>query len=190
MAVVYPNPKIVRHWAGALQASLRRSPLEGFLRFRGLPVASRGATRDTDNLINATMYLLGKGLATHASAQNLVLDEAQQSSVGQMACQICYALAVLIGEPQAWRVAALVSATQQLLPQVKLLAAASSAATAANHFTHSLRDTGGSEGKLGGLAVAAVQANSEAIIEELTLVVDETLAQQQICPAALRIAQY
>ena len=184
MIILTPNATIARHWTGALQASLRRSPLESFLRFRSLPVANRGPARDTDNLTHASMYILGKGLASYYRAFGRTLDDVQQALIGRMACQMCFGVAALIGEPQSWRVAALLSTTQQLSPQNTLLAAARRAAAAADEFTQHVGDASGDSGDIGALASAAIRSNSEPVVEQIAGLIHESLASRYDIPAA------
>jgi hypothetical protein len=130
MAVVFPDEKIAQHWNGALQASLRRAPLEAFLRSHSLKVASRGPARDTDNISRAALLVLRMAMERR-DAKARTLSMAQCAFIGQVNCCVCESVATLIEEPRSWRVAALVSTTQLMRPGLGLLAAAKLAATAA-----------------------------------------------------------
>jgi hypothetical protein len=183
MALVYPNAGIDRLWAGALKASLKRAPLVAFLRARGLPVAARGPARDSDDLTHATMYLLARGLQRHCRALGCDLHEAQRALVGQTACQVAYGLAAFVDERQAWRVAALVSATKQLASRLNLLAAAGIAAAAAREFSKNIQSSNIWAGSIGSLAAAAVGANCDADIEQLAARISAALARQHVFSA-------
>jgi hypothetical protein len=164
MSVVFPKEKIARRWRGALQASLRRAPLEAFLRFRALKVASRGPARDTDNICRATIFILHSPLATFAEPP----DAAQRAIVGQLACSICDTLARLIEEPGASRVAALVSAAK-LMPRAQgLVASGSRAATAApGHGSQSPMSMAESQW-MGQIAAQAVVHNSDVFLQQFS----------------------
>src|ERR1700691_2385691 len=131
MALIMPSEAVARRWNGALQARLRRAPLEEFLRVRDLKIAPAGAARDTDNLVRATVFMVDTGVRIYFFAQENALNERQQAQVAQAACMVSHGLAALIGEPGAWRIAALVSAAQLLNPWIGLNAAAYAAAAAA-----------------------------------------------------------
>ena len=133
MSVVFPDERIAQLWNGALEASLRRAPLEAFLRSHALKVASRGPARDTDNISRAALLVLRMAMERRdAGARALSL--AQCVFLGQLNGRVCESLAALIEEPRCGRVAALVSTTQLLRPILGLLAAAKLAATAAREF--------------------------------------------------------
>jgi hypothetical protein len=133
MTVIFPDERIAQLWNGALEASVRRAPLESFLRSHALKVASRGPARDTDNIARAALLVLRPAMERlDAGARSL--SSAQCVFLGQLNCCVCESLAALIEEPRCWRVAALVSTTQLLRPTLGLLAAAKLAATAARVY--------------------------------------------------------
>ncbi len=134
MGIVYPNKAIARRWDGALQARLRRAPLEAFLRGRSLVPAPAGASRDTDNLVRATVLIVEAGLELYSGHREKGLAFSQRSGVGHVACLVSLALAQQISQPDAWRTVALVSTAQLLSPSIGLNAAATESATAARQF--------------------------------------------------------
>jgi hypothetical protein len=163
MALVLPNERIMQHWQGALEASLRRGPLEIFLRSRSLKVAPRGAARDSDNICRATLYILRAPLGM----RRMDLSQAHYRFLGQAFCSICNRLATLIHEPKAWRVAALVGTVQLLPRSVGLLAAANFSAESTRQYHGNLQHADGELGRLASLAAAAVTGNSEALVHQV-----------------------
>jgi hypothetical protein len=98
VAIVFPNESIARRWDGALQARIRRAPLEGFLRTQAIAAAAPGIAQDSDNLIRATVFIV------------------EHAMLGRLACLTSRSLAALIVEPARWRTAALVSTARLLSP--------------------------------------------------------------------------
>jgi hypothetical protein len=139
MAVIYPNHSKIRHWDGALQATLRRAPVEEFLRTHSLKIAN-GAARDCDNLVRATTYVIDAGLKVYFQAREEGLAESQQGVVGRLACLTTRAVAGLIGEPECWRIPALLSTAQLLSPWIGLQASACASACFVHQFTVRLQD--------------------------------------------------
>lgn len=134
MGIVYPNKAIARRWDGALQARLRRAPLEAFLRGGSLVPAPAGASRDTDNLVRATVLIVEAGLELYCRHREEGLASNQRAVVAHVACLVSLALAQQISQPDAWRIVAQVSATQLLSPSIGLNAAAMASATAGRQF--------------------------------------------------------
>ncbi|MEA3138751.1 MAG: hypothetical protein QOK23_920 [Gammaproteobacteria bacterium] len=166
MAILIPNSTITRRWAGALQASMQRAPLERFLRSRGLHVAARGPAQDSDNIARTCVYVLDKGVGFYFRDGAAALSGLQMPIIGRVACQVCFNLGLLIAEPQAWRVPALVGTAQLLSRHTDLAAAASISAAAARDFTSkSCLPLDPSD--LGPRASAAVGRNDEGEIEEV-----------------------
>jgi hypothetical protein len=139
MGLIYPNQSKTRHWDGALQARLRRAPLEEFLSRHSLKIA-HGASRDCDNLARATVYLIEGGSKIYFYDREDGLAESQQGVIGRLACLTARALAELIGEPASWRTAALVSTAQLLTPWIGLQAAACASAGCIRQFTVEQQD--------------------------------------------------
>lgn len=129
MTVLYPSEAISRRWEGALDARKRHAPLEVFLRTHRLKVSTSGASRITDNVIRTTIYMVGRTFAPTDT-----IDLAQQAGVATIACAICHELTSLIGEPGAWRIAALVSAAELLSAGIPRKNAAIQSAAAARGF--------------------------------------------------------
>ena len=48
MGIVFPSEAVARRWDGALEARLRRAPLEAFLRARAIVAAPAGVAQDSD----------------------------------------------------------------------------------------------------------------------------------------------
>jgi hypothetical protein len=100
-----------RKWTGALEARLRRAPLEQFLLTGSLKRAGAGAAQTTDNLTRATVFIVEAGLQAYCNEKDQGLATAQLAIVGHIACLVCRAAAAVIQEPATWRVPALVSTT-------------------------------------------------------------------------------
>jgi hypothetical protein len=164
MAIVFPPERIAQHWNGALEASRKRAPLEEFLRRHALKVAPPGATRNSDNISRATLFIMTTVLRRHRSEKNTL--KRQRDAIGQLTCCLCESLAALIGEPRSWRVAALTSTAQLIAPGFCSLAAASAAASAARDFTNRPRGAAGSQ-RLTTLASEAVSRNSALLLLQL-----------------------
>jgi hypothetical protein len=172
-----PSEAVARRWNGALQARLRRAPLEEFLRVRGLKIAPAGAARDTDNVVRATVFLVDAGVTMHFQAQENALDEQQQTLVAQAACMVSHSLVALIGEPAAWRLPALVSAAQLLNPWIGLNAAAYASAAAAQRFSEELLDPmRAPRTLLSEKAALAVLSNDDLPAGEVARLVSQNLA--------------
>jgi hypothetical protein len=133
MGIVYPSKAVACRWDGALQARLRRAPLEAFLRARGIVPAARGVAQDSDDLVRATVLIVETGVALYADHEE-ALAFRQRAAVGHVACLVSRALAEQIARPDAWRIAALVSAARLLTPWIGLNAAAMASASAARQF--------------------------------------------------------
>jgi hypothetical protein len=133
MGIVYPSKAVARRWDGALQARLRRAPLERFLRARGIVPAARGVSQDSDDLVRATVLIVEAGIALYAHREE-VLAFRQRAVVGHVACLVSCALAEQIAQPDAWRIVALVSTARLLTPWIGLSAAAIASASAVRDF--------------------------------------------------------
>jgi hypothetical protein len=127
MAIVFPNEAIARRWNGALQARLRRAPLEAFLRARSLTPAEAGNAQDADDLIRATVHIIEEGLALYFRERD-ELSRSQYPFIGYLACGVSHSLSSLIVEPSSWRIAALVSSARLLGPWIGVSGAALHAA--------------------------------------------------------------
>jgi hypothetical protein len=177
MALIMPSEAVARRWNGALQARLRRAPLEEFLRVRDLKIAPAGVARDTDNLVRAIVFMIDAGIRIHSRAHEDALDERQQALVAQAACMVSHSLAALIGEQAAWRIAALVSAAQLLNPWIGLNAAAYAAAAAAQRFSEDLLDPARAPRTLiSEKATIAVARNDDVQAGEVARLVSQNLA--------------
>ncbi len=167
MALIIPNAKISSRWSGALELRLRHSPLEAFLRSRGLKWAVSGQVRITDNLACATIYLVGKALDASPGGRAALLQPGRHPAVGQVACAASSSLALLIQEPASWRTAALVATTRLLEKGIGLSAAARLAAAAARDY-HAMVGNGSQEAgvlQIGHAVRHAVDAN-DPVLEE------------------------
>src|ERR1700722_18042503 len=67
MGIVYPSKAVARRWEGALQARLRRAPVECFLRARSILPAPTGVSQGSDNLVRATVFIVQAGLARYVA---------------------------------------------------------------------------------------------------------------------------
>jgi hypothetical protein len=118
MTIVFPSEAIARRWNGALQARLRRAPLEEFLRARSLTPAAAGIAQDTDDVIRATVHLVEEGLGLYFRDCKEELSRSQFAFVGYLACGISHSLSTLILQPSAWRIASLVGSARLLSPWI------------------------------------------------------------------------
>jgi hypothetical protein len=134
MAIVYPSKAVAARWDGALQARLRRAPLEAFLRGHALEPAPTGTSRDTDNLVRATVCIVEAGLDLYFNQREDGLAFNQRPVVAHVACLVSLALAQQISDPDLWRNAALVSSARLLSPWIGLNAASIVAATVVREF--------------------------------------------------------
>jgi hypothetical protein len=134
MGIVYPPRAVASRWDGALQARLRRAPLETFLRARGIVPAARGVSQDSDDLVRATVWIVETGVSLYVADREEALALRQRAGVGHVACLVSRALAEKIEHPDVWRIVALVSTAQLLTPWIGLNAAAVASAAAARQF--------------------------------------------------------
>jgi hypothetical protein len=133
MGIVYPKEAIARRWEGALQARLRRAPLEAFLRTQSsVPAPTRGP-QDTDNLVRATVIIVQAGLDLYLTREQ-GLAFSHRPVVGHVACLVSVALAQQIFEPDLWRNAAQISTARLLGASIGLDAASMMAAAVARRF--------------------------------------------------------
>jgi hypothetical protein len=137
VTVLIPSKKIALRWNGALQARLRRAPLEAFLQSRGQKCVLTGPTQITDNLASATIYFVDQGLTAYSEERG-PLPASRHPVVGQIACAVSRGLSSLILEPASWRIAGLIGTARLLAPHVGLDAAARLAASAARDYSRSL----------------------------------------------------
>jgi hypothetical protein len=94
-----------------------------------------GDARVTDNLACGGIYLVDGALNAFMLESRGTLTLSQHPVVGQIACAVSHGLAALIQEPNAWRIAALVSTARVLSPYSGLAAAAHIAAAAARDYS-------------------------------------------------------
>jgi hypothetical protein len=175
MTLLVPRNVISRRWEGALEARLRRAPIEVFLRAHNIQAPAAGSSLLTDDLVRATIFVVEQSRRVTGGR----LSEHQQELVGEMACSICEELALLVCEPDCARVAALVSAAQLLSPGLGLKAAAFRAATAARAFwkKRQSRSVLPIVGKIGVQASIAVRTNGfDELLAALSLI-DECLSE-------------
>jgi hypothetical protein len=184
VALVFPNERIAQHWNGALQASLKRAPLEAYLRSRNLKVAGRGPARDSDNISRATLWMLRTAMGRIAD-RTQALSLVQCGFIGQVACCVCDGLAALIGEPRSWRVAALVSTTQLMPRSLGLLGAATLAANSARQFTRRSVDSSDALQRIGQIAATAIAKNSDELAWYLSVHI-ATRLDEMSAPTATR----
>jgi hypothetical protein len=116
--------------------------------------------------------IVGAGLKLYFKdrADGLAMD--QEGTVGHLACLVSHALAELIGQPEAWRIAALVSATRLLTPWIGLNAAACASASAARRFQRGWRAAASArDARISQLASASVLEESTAVPAELSVLI-------------------
>jgi hypothetical protein len=167
MGIVFPSEAVARRWDGALQARLRRAPLEAFLRARSLVPAPAGVAQDSDNLVRATMLIVEAGLSLYFADRVEGLAFRQRAVVGHVACLVSRALAELISQPGAWRIVALVSTARLLSPWIGLNAAAIPSASSTRQFQKEFMKAGSSlDRRISESACAAVNRDgAEAMAE-------------------------
>ena len=132
MGIIKPNAAIEKRWRGSFDASIHQAPLEIFLRVRALDVAVTGPDRHSDNVARATLYFLKPGVA---QTKDHITRTRPHPNIGKYACLVSNTLANVIGQPACWRVAALRSIAQLLVPQFGVNAAACTAATMYRPFS-------------------------------------------------------
>jgi hypothetical protein len=177
MAIVFPSEAIARRWDGALQARLRRAPLEAFLRARSLAPAAAGVAQDSDDLARATVSMVEAGLSLYIGDRVEGLAIRQRAVVGQVACLVSRALAELISQPAAWRIAALVSTARLLSPWVGLNAAAMASASYTRRFQRELaRISSEPDGRIIVGACAAVNRYDAETMTELSAAIAARLS--------------
>src|SRR6185437_13059555 len=168
MGIVFPSEAVTRRWDGALRARLRRAPLETFLRARAITTAPPGVAQASDNLVRAAVLMVEAGLTFYFSDRADGLSVPQRAIVGHVACVVNRVLAELISQPEAWRIAALVSTARLLTPWIGLKAAAAVAASSARRFPHEWPQAAASmDARVGRSAVAAVTEHSSTRLAEV-----------------------
>lgn len=169
MAIVFPSAAVARRWDGALQARLRRAPMEGFLRARAMVPAPAGVSQDSDNVARASVLIVEAGLRVSFRDREEGLTVPKQAMVGHMACVVSRALTELISQPGAWRISALVSTARLLSPWIGLNAAALASASSARRFQQEmLKEGSAADAWLGQPASAAVTDGSAATMADLS----------------------
>lgn len=177
LALVFPSDATARRWTGALEARLRRAPLEQFLLTGSLKLAGAGAAQTTDNLTRATMFIVEAGLQAYCKEKDRELATAQLAIVGHFACLVCRAAAAAIQEPQTWRVPALVSTTLLLSPWIGSNAAAIDSAAAVRDFANRLQSRSASdENPLSDRVAVAVIRNDHTQITDIAEIIAKRLA--------------
>jgi hypothetical protein len=180
--IVFPSEAVARNWDGALQARLRRAPLERFLRRRGIVPAPPGVSQDSDNLVRATVFLVETGIALYFEDRAEDLALSQRALIGHLACLVNRELAELISQPGAWRIAALVSTARLLSPWIGLGAAALASASAARRFQREWPAVASSiDARIGHTVLAAVAEDTPTAMAE----VSASVAARLSCPMAM-----
>ena len=85
-------------------------------------------------MVRATGLIVEAGLELYFADRAEGLAIRQRAVVGQVACQVSRAIAELISQPAAWRIAALVSTARLLTPWIGLTAAAMVSAASVRQF--------------------------------------------------------
>ncbi len=191
MGIVYPSKAVGRRWDGALQARLRRAPLEKFLRAQGIVPAARGVSQDSDDLVRATVLIVESGVALYVADREEVLASRQREVLGHVACLVSCALAEQIAQPDAWRTVALVSTARLLTPWIGLIAAAIASASAAREFQKEvMKGISPLDWRIMQSACDAVSGNPAAMIKASTNVAArlnaESASVEAWAPEALR----
>ena len=178
MAIVFPSEAVARRWDGALQARLRRAPLEGFLKARGIVPAPAGVAQDSDNLVRATVLIVEAGLKVYLSGRSEGLVAPQLAIVGQVTCLVSRALAELISQPAVWRIVALVSTARLLTPWIGLNAAAIMSASSTRHFQEGLVNEAIIDAQVGRTASATILRDGTDAMAEVSAVIAARLSSQ------------
>jgi hypothetical protein len=168
MGIVFPSTAIAHRWDGALQLRLRRVPLEKFLLSRDIAPAPACIAQASDNIARATMLIIDaalalcfKGSAQHPSAS-------QRSMIGHVSCVTSRALSESVSEPDAWRIAALVSTARLLSPWIGLTSAAMASASAMRGYRLGLsKPASAIDVRISHGAVTAMTASSEETFAEV-----------------------
>jgi hypothetical protein len=168
MGIVFPNEAVARRWEGALQARLRRAPLERFLRARGIVPVSAGVAQDTDNVVRATVSMVESGLAMYFRDREDGLAPPQQSILGHVTCLVSRALTRLILRPDVWRIVALVSTARLLAPWIGLNAAALASTTSTRHFEQEFSEEAASLDEISHGTLRAVEQDSGGAMAEVS----------------------
>jgi hypothetical protein len=138
MGVLFPSAAIARRWDGALQAKMRRAPLEAFLRARGIVPATAGTSQDCDNVARATIWIIDEAIARYLEDHPEGLTAIQRGTIAHVCCVVGRALAESIAESGAWRIAALVSTAVLLGPRIGIKAAALASASTVRDYQRGL----------------------------------------------------
>jgi hypothetical protein len=139
MGIVYPSKAVARRWDGALQARLRRAPVETFLRARSIVAAPAGVSQGSDNLVRATVFIVQAGIARYVADCEGRLVDHRRSGIAVAACLVSLGLAQQFSQPDAWRVVALVSSAQLLSPLMGLNTAALESAAVVRAFDQEIK---------------------------------------------------
>jgi len=182
MGIVFPSAAVARHWDGALQARLRRAPLEKFLKSRGIVPAPPGVSQDSDNLVRATVLMVEAGLALYFEDRAEDLAISQRALIGHIACLVNRELAELTLQPGAWRIAALVSTARLLSPWIGLNAAALASASSVRRFQRERPQISCSmDARISHTVLAAVAEDSPTAMAEISA----SIATRLSCPMAM-----
>jgi hypothetical protein len=177
VAIVFPNEAIARRWNGALQARLRRAPLEEFLRARSLTPAAVGIAQDTDDLIRASVHLVEDGLELYFKDRRDELSRSQYPFIGYLACGVSHSLSTLILQPSAWRIAALVSSARLLSPWIGLNGAALHAAKIVREYeTTHLHLASRFDAYVRGCVIEPTSVTSAEAVQRFSAVIARSLA--------------
>lgn len=176
MTVLIPNKKVAARWNGALQTRLRHAPLESFLISRGRKWVLSGEARVSDNLACATILFIDQALSA-CTPGGAVLDAAHHAAVGEAACAVSHGLAVLIQEPNSWRIAALIGTARVLAPHIGPDAAARLSAMSARDYGKRLK-AGLEAGllQISTLVVGAVESNNQALAGRAVQLIAQRIA--------------
>jgi hypothetical protein len=173
MGIVFPSAAVARRWSGALQARMRRAPLEAFLSTRDIAPARPGVARDTDDVARATVLLVEAALAlSEAERPDRRPDEEE---VGHLACIVSVSLAEAIGQPACWRIAALLSAATLLCPAAGLHSAALASSACVRRFQKSRQAGSPLDQRVAQAAFDAITLNTVTAMAEVTSAIAATL---------------
>jgi hypothetical protein len=175
MGIVFPSADIARRWDGALQARLRRAPLEKFLRARGVVPATAGAAQDTDNVARATVLIIDAGLARFCTQRSDGVIIPQRETIAHMACVVSCSLAELILEPRVWRIAALLSVARLLRPSMGLIEAALASGAYVRRFQLQASSVSSVDPQIAQTISAAVTNDALAAMTDISVLIAERL---------------
>ncbi|HLZ97651.1 MAG TPA: hypothetical protein VKP66_06845 [Steroidobacteraceae bacterium] len=136
-----------------------------------------GEARISDNLACATIYFVDQALKACTPDGDGLLDASHHAAVGQAACAVSHGLALLIQEPNSWRIAALIGTARILTPHIGPDASAHLSATCARDYAKGLK-MGLESGllRISTVAAEAVEGNNHARAGEAVELISQRIS--------------